>query len=343
MKGICLGRAVGLGVRPLLTALCLPALVWTSSQLAAGADDTPAGRPRERAELEEAAKQERLVSLVLLLSGPRKLDEHALATTISKAVGIPHRHDESADTFVVAKAPYYLIKLQSGPFVVNNIAEPYFKDDNAAEGVEDPKLGRAIRAHRAWISIDWVQSGQSADLRSVYQGIGKIAAALAGSDTLAVYNPDTDSINLYDEALAGSLRGEDPLERFASPGGPQVVSIKDDDPRLKAAEAEAKRRWPEFVNAFQGKRGEGFAVKGRLVEGQKAEYMWLSVTDVRGQRVHGTLANQPADLKGFALGQDLHIEVEDVDDWLYLGPDRQPKGGFTLRVIEEASKRPGSQ
>lgn len=333
-------RLVTLGFRPLLAAaVCLPVLIFTTASLAA---DPPVGGTREHA---QPKKEERLISLVLLLREPRTLDEHSLANTVSTAVGIPHGHDESASSFVVAKPPYYLIKLASGRFVVNTIAEPYFKNtEKLAEGVKDPQLRQAIQAHRAWLAIDWAEKEEPADVKSVYQQLGKMAAALAGPDTLAVYNPDTDGLNVYDAALAESLKGDDPLKRFISASAaPEVISISNDDPRLKAAEAEAKKHWSDFVRAFREKRGEHFAVKGRISEGENAEYLWLSVTDIDNERVHGTLANAPVDLKGLKLGQDLHIKIDEVDDWLYLGPDKQPKGGFTQKVLAEAAKARSSE
>lgn len=328
-------RLVNMGKRPLFAAaVCLPVLIFTTASLAA---DPPAGKTRE---LAQPQQEERLISWVLLLREPRKLDEHSLANAVSTAVSIPHGHDESATSFVVAKPPYYLIKLESGRFVVNNIAEPYFKDTaTLAEGVKNPKLRQAIQAHRAWLSIDWAENEELADVKSVYQQLGKMAAALAGPDTLAVYSPDTDVLNVYDAALAESLKGEDPLTRFVPASvAPAVVSISNEDPRLKAAEAEAKKHWSDFVRAFREKRGDHFAVKGRISEGEKAEYLWLSVTNIDGERVHGTLANAPVDLKGLKLGQDLHIKIDEVDDWLYVGPDKQPKGGFTQKALAEAAQ-----
>lgn len=318
--------------RPFAAAVCLPVLIFSTAPLAA--DPPAAGETREQT---QPKKEERLISLVLLLRQPRKLHEHSLADAVSKAVGSPHGHDETAKSFVVAKPPYYLIKLESGRFVVNNIAAPYFKDtDKLAAEVKDPRLREAIQA---WLAIDWAEKEGSADVKSVYQQIGKMAAALAGPDTLAIYSPDTDEFDLYDEASAESLKGRDPLKRFVSASAASgAVSVSNDDPHLKAAEAEAKEHWSEFVHAFREKSGENFAVKGRISEGENAEYLWLSVTDIDAERVHGALANEPVDLSRLKLGQDLHIKIDDVDDWLYIGPDKQPKGGFTQKVLAEAAK-----
>ncbi len=321
-------------------ALCLAAFIQTTTLLKADEPIRKMEPTGKSGGQPEANKQERIISLVLLLREPRKLSEHTLATAVSKALGIKHSHDEGADTFVVAKAPYYMIKLDTGRFVVNTIEGPYFKDtDKLAAEIKDPRLSKAVHEHAAWLSIDWAEKQEPKDVKRVYQQIGKIAAALAGPDTLAIYNPDTDQFQFNDEALAQSLQGEDPLKNFASASGASdVASIRDDDPALVVARAEAKKQWPEFVKAFRAKDGKNFAVKGPITEGDADEYMWLTVTDIDDKEVHGTLANDPVDLKGFKRGQDLHIALEDVDDWIYTATDKRPRGRFTLKTLIDTVK-----
>lgn len=310
-----------------------------------------AASPAAAADQAASKKEDRLISLVLLLKSPRKLSEHTLANSISDALGIAHSHDESAATAIVAKPPYYLVKLDTGRFVINTIDGPYFKDtDKLAQEIPDPKLRDAVHEHSAWLSIDWAEKSEPKDVKLIYQQIGKMAAALAGPDTLAVYSPEADQLGVYGTEIAASLRSDDPLSGFAVPApaaGPesesseaQTVAISDDDPKLKAAQDEAHKTWSGFVRAFRSKAGKNFAVKGKLVEGDNAEYMWLNVTEIDGERVHGTLANDASDLKGFKIGQDLHIKTSDVDDWLYVDNKGEEHGGFTIKVLKTASTKP---
>ena len=286
-----------------------------------------------------AAENDRLISLVVLFPKPQELTEHTLATLVSKALGIKPSHDETKDSFVVAKPPYFLVKLKSGSYVINNVAEPYVAaDDKMLDDIKDPELRKALAAHHAWVSIDWAAPEAPADVQHCYQDMGKIAAAIAGKDALAIYNPDLDDFTLYSEPVAKSLCCEDPLTAF--PGGSDTVSIRDDDPQLKAAQAEAKKGWPDFVKAFRGKAGTAFAVKGRIAEGDDAEYMWLTVDAIDEAKVHGRLDNEPATLTKLKLGQDLHITLADVDDWIYLNSEKQPVGGFTSKVLSQATEQP---
>ena len=125
------------------------------------------------------------------------------------------------------------------------------------------------------------------------------------------------------------------------------MTISSDDPKLLAAQAEADQRWPEFLRAFNERgKDQYFAVKGRILEGDKGEYLWLQVSDIDDKLVHGKLDNDPADLKKVARGADLHIAIEDVDDWLYStsatkegGSGKEElKGGFTLRLFDQIAK-----
>jgi uncharacterized protein YegJ (DUF2314 family) len=109
-----------------------------------------------------------------------------------------------------------------------------------------------------------------------------------------------------------------------------------------AAQAQAKANWPEFIAAFKARtKDQYFAVKGRILEGDKGEYLWLQVTDIDDTLVHGRIDNDPADLKKVTRGADIHIPITDVDDWLYETGEagaQSTKGGYTLRVFDEIAQ-----
>ena len=87
-------------------ALCLT--LFSGSAIA---DDKPradTGKPAA-----EAAKKERLLSLVVLFHEPRELDEHTVGNLVSKALGVKHSHDETKGSFVVAKPDRKSTRLNS--------------------------------------------------------------------------------------------------------------------------------------------------------------------------------------------------------------------------------------
>lgn len=315
----------------LLSALC-----FIPGSLLRAEETTAKPKPAE-------AQQPRLISLVLLLDEPRTLDAGAVAHAISQALGI-----EVPEDAVSAKPPSFVVNAGSSRFAVNSVDEPYFAEsDKLAAELKDPPLAQAIRNNRAWLSVDWLEKDDQADLRKVYQQIGKAISQFVRKDTLAVYSPDTDQFHLNDKTLVGHLKSDDPLHDLVPAGlvnaetADNKVTIDDDDPQLMAAQAEARKSWPEFMQAFKARtKDQYFAVKGRLLEGDKGEYLWLQVSDIDDTLIHGKLDNDPADLKKVTRGADLHIPIADVDDWLYttgVGND-DTKGGYTLRLFDQLAQ-----
>lgn len=304
-------------------------------------DIAPAGAVQSHEKTRPARNDEdRLISLVMLLKSPRHLDERSIAAAIGPALGVDFSHAGGAENSVVAKPPYFQVRLATGSYVINDIAEPYGEaTDKAVNDITEPKLRAAVASHRAWLSVDWAAREEPADVRRAYQEIGKIASALVGSDAVAVYSPELGRFSLHTDLGVHALAGDDPLALFgAASTDAGVVSVRNDDQDLRAAVAEAQKRWPGFVEAFQNKRGEHFAVKGRIVEGTDVEHMWISVSSIDQEGAHGTLDNVPTAVTRLKMGQDLHIKVADVEDWLYLDADKKPEGGFTRRALEQAAK-----
>jgi hypothetical protein len=199
----------------------LVALVVATSLTAQAADQTstattPAGTAQARPQQPgspaagEAKQEDRLVSLVLLLSSPRKLSHDAIAHAVGEGVGVKISTDA-----VVSKPPYHLVNVGSDKFIINDITRPYFeKSADVADEIKNSALSAAVRDHRAWISVDWVGAEQQTDLRKVYQMIGKMVAHLSGKDTLAVYSPDMDQFSLWAPTVRKALESDDPLAVF---------------------------------------------------------------------------------------------------------------------------------
>jgi len=185
--------------------------------------------------------------------------------------------------------------------------------------------------------VDWAGKEEPADIQAAYVDMGKIAAALAHPDALAIYSPEAGQLSPFNDSVAAMMASADPLQIFeGSDGEDETVSISDDDPQLMAAQAKARKAWPEFTKAFEAKAGKDFTVNGRIMEGDKEEHMWLTVTSIDKDKVHGSLDNAPVSLTALKLGQDLHMKISEVDDWLYIGKDEKPVGGFTRDALAHA-------
>jgi uncharacterized protein YegJ (DUF2314 family) len=120
-----------------------------------------------------------------------------------------------------------------------------------------------------------------------------------------------------------------------SAGGVPMVKASDGDPRIVAATTEAKRRWPEFVTAFEHPGGrKGFAVKHAFPtkDGSK-EHMWVNLTAIHGNQIMGTLDDQPLADIGYKENDPVTLTVADVEDWVYVDSGKMV-GGFSVAALE---------
>ncbi len=85
-------------------------------------------------------------------------------------------------------------------------------------------------------------------------------------------------------------------------------------------------------------KGGGFVSKmlGKSTSAKRdeREYMWLGEIDFDGYRVKGTLQNEPNNIKGYRLGQQVDVALAEISDWLYAIGDTA-YGGFTVDLIRQ--------
>ena len=123
--------------------------------------------------------------------------------------------------------------------------------------------------------------------------------------------------------------------------GGNVVRLAGDDPGLVAAAAEARRRWPEFVAAFNENRpGRKTAVKyAAPIKGGGAEQIWIMVTALGSGTISGTLGNKPVEDIGLKQGDAVTIQTGDVRDWL-ITDGQSMTGGFSIATLRNAAGKP---
>lgn len=288
----------------------------------------------------KAEKEKPLISLVLLLREPRSLDTATLARLAGDAWGTKLATDKGdATDFVVGDSPLFIIQCKGYMFLVNNFPKPYVENPEAvAEEMKELRLRKAMGEHRAWLSVDLLGEADEVNLKEAYRYIGKLVANLMNDDCLAIYAPSTQRLNICDADLKEKLRGPHPLEAITDLTNPPVVQVGEDDPRMKAAVAEARRRFPEFVTAFKQRRsGWEFYVKAPFTDDTSTEFMWAEVTRIENDIIHGTLSNEPVSVKNLRLGDPVQVKLSDLNDWTYTD-GKSLTGGFTIKVLDEASK-----
>jgi uncharacterized protein YegJ (DUF2314 family) len=63
------------------------------------------------------------------------------------------------------------------------------------------------------------------------------------------------------------------------------------------------------------------------------------VTALEGDRIYGTLANEPAHLGALKLGSKVAVPLAELNDWCFLDRSGKPIGGFTIEVLQRTAKR----
>lgn len=289
-----------------------------------------------------------LVSLVLLLRKPRHLEAGMLARYCEAAWGGTFRvlgegkgpAVDAEPGWVGGRSPFFFVGSGEGVFLIHNHDQPYFEDvAKLAESNRDLRIRQVLEENRGWMAVDFMESTAPAPAAgaSFYPQIARLVAELAGPDCQAVYQPDGNHFNHWDESLEAELRAGDVAKVFAVPTRIPVISVADDDPRMAAAVEEARRQWPDFVQAFGERRGSAHTVKVPITAGDNTEYIWVEVERIEDDRIHGRLGNDPVDLGDLRLGTAVDVPVSDVRDWMYL-VDGEPKGGFGLKVLSDVAR-----
>jgi uncharacterized protein YegJ (DUF2314 family) len=294
-----------------------------------------------------------ITALVFLLKEPRKLADWQVRQAAAQVLKLEFKMADSPEPGHIMAVPAeriqtslpegsgmtYLINTGEHRLMINSFTRPYMEDPaKYAENITDLRLQRAVAAHQAWISADLFGQPESAKERGeIYSALGQLLAHFADEDCLAIYCPELERCNEYAPEVVEQLKSGQPLEIFGQPTHAPVVNIAGDDPRMVAAVAEAKNRWPEFVAAFSARPAEAdapFIVKARFNDGENEEFMWVSVTAISGGTITGKLENSPAALTNVKLGDEVHVALTDLNDWLCQS-DGKTIGGFTVKLMNE--------
>jgi len=270
------------------------------------------------------------IALVLLLSEPRYLDANLLSGLVRKAWG-------ATSITIDGKSPLLTIHAQGRKFSIQNVDAPYFEEpQKIAAEMRELRLRKVIAEHRAWLSVEFVESAQHEEPTAIYQLIGKLIAELCDSDCLAVLAPASGAINVYDDEIREGLCRKDPGELLGNFIHAPVVTISPADPRMRQAVEEAKKRWPEFVKAFERRSGDQlFSIRAPFGDGKHTEFMWVGVTAIENDMIYGKLGNEPLRVRGMNAGETVKVRVGDMNDWMFT-EGKAMRGGFTIEAIRQA-------
>lgn len=288
---------------------------------------------RRKAHENSSGDQRADIALVLLLSESRFLDAMRLANLARKAWGELMRS-------VQGQSPLLTIETTVGKFLIQNVNAPYFDDpQKIAAEMRELRLRKVIAHHRAWLSVELAEAKLPQDPSKIYQLIGKLIYELCDSDCLAVLAPSTGAINVYDDEIREGLCRQDPAELLGNFIHAPVVNISPADPRMRQAVADARKRWPEFVSAFEGRSADQhFSIRAPFGDGRHTEFMWVGVTAIENDMIYGQLGNEPLHVKGMTAGETVKVRVRDMNDWMFT-EGKAMRGGFTIEAIRQAESQ----
>ena len=294
----------------------------------------------------------KLRSIVLLLKEPQFVDAAVLARLAGRAFDCEFRatHGEDAAPegepeerwgIIGGDAPHFLVFFSEAALAVHVFDEPYAGDPaETSKSIADQRTRAAVEQHRAWLSVDLLNSldGDDSD-EATYRRCGRLAAELYDENCVALYLPQFNEVFAAESGTEGKLRSDDPAAELRGRSTDPIVGIPEEDEELRAAAAEALRTWPEFLAEFEAQAGlaepRPCFVKFPFRSGDAVEYMWLKVTSVEQGVVYGVLNNDPGIVEGYRMGQALQARVSDLNDWM-IPTDSGPKGGFTLQRVARA-------
>ena len=135
---------------------------------------------------------------------------------------------------VAGGSPHFIAQVGGTAFAIHNISEPYVSDPlRASEVLPDLHLRKAVRDHKAWISMDIIHPPTGT--ADAYRVIARVLAHFIDSDCLALYYPPDERFApcIADQTIE-KLRSDDPVTAvFREVTEAPVIPIED-DPRLKA-------------------------------------------------------------------------------------------------------------
>jgi uncharacterized protein YegJ (DUF2314 family) len=287
----------------------------------------------------------RMLSFVGLLRKPAFFDAAILATAAKKAwnADLGDGSTEGADGFVVGEETHFMIQHDGQMVLVNSIPSPYTDNsETVAKGIRDLRLRANFLEHRAWFSVDALGIDGALTRAKVVEWqrrLGKLFAELVDENCLVLFLPDSSAAFTINDETDAALRSDNPVQALQDSSNAPMVEVPDDDPAIRHAAERARSEWPTFVAAFECGKGENFSVKAPVTYKDVTEFIWIEVTSIEGDRIYGKLANNPFRLGPMRLGSKVSVAVETINDWTYVDPSDQLKGGFSIEAVTKASRR----
>lgn len=280
------------------------------------------------------------VSVVLLRSSHRSLTPSEVRSAYRRAYS---REPDVREPFPGQQVPQTYVLLAEGMpnLAVLSCDGAYLapeEAEKAAGSIESEIVRRALREHRAWISVDaFGAGGLNRGLRArVHALLAKLAAELYDDGCVLLFLPAEDQVAAPGENVVAMLREGRIAELFGDHElHAPMFGVADDDAEIERAIEEARRRLPEFLGAFERRSSsEPFLFKARFVTSSGGiEVLWLSLVEVRRDGLVGIIQNPPVAKNIPRKGERATCPLDHVVDWVYADEQGQGQGLFVDTIL----------
>jgi uncharacterized protein YegJ (DUF2314 family) len=125
------------------------------------------------------------------------------------------------------------------------------------------------------------------------------------------------------------------MAKFLTGDDPPVVGVRAADAEMNAAIAHARDTLPTFWASCDAPKPTevGHALKVRFDVGVDGEHVWVTdVEKLSDGSYSGRLANEPSDLPGQTIGDQVEFKQIDISDWMFMR-NEMIVGGETIKAL----------
>jgi uncharacterized protein YegJ (DUF2314 family) len=125
------------------------------------------------------------------------------------------------------------------------------------------------------------------------------------------------------------------MAKFLTGDDPPVVGVRAADAEMNAAIARARDTLPTFWASYDAPKPTemGHALKVRFEVDAAVEHIWLTdVKKLSDGNYSGEFANEPSELLGKDIGDQVEFKQIDISDWMFMRNEKVV-GGETIKAI----------
>jgi uncharacterized protein YegJ (DUF2314 family) len=125
------------------------------------------------------------------------------------------------------------------------------------------------------------------------------------------------------------------MAKFLTEDDPPIVDVRAADAEMNTAIARARDTLPTFWASCDAPKPTetGHALKVRFDVGAEVEHIWvIDVKKLSDGNYSGLLANEPSDLPGKNIGDQVKFKQIDISDWMFMRNEKVV-GGETIKAL----------